>query len=73
MVRILFLLPFLIGGLIIVVFLVFVSRALWYRGGPRERKYVQSSSNIMVRCPKCNALNSETATFCSKCGERLIK
>lgn len=27
---------------------------------------------IMVRCTKCNALNPETAKFCSNCGNKLV-
>jgi hypothetical protein len=33
---------------------------------------VASAPEIRVRCPRCKALNEETAKFCDQCGGKLI-
>jgi hypothetical protein len=34
--------------------------------------FEEGPSSIMVRCPQCRGLTSESAKFCSQCGTKLV-
>jgi len=41
-------------------------------GGQQGQGQPGAAQQIMIRCTKCNALNPETAKFCSNCGNKLV-
>lgn len=59
-------------GAIIGIPMIMIGAILYFVGQKDEpAQVISSQQKITVRCPNCKALNEETASFCSSCGNKI--